>query len=70
MQDICTYHIEVRGQIEENDLNAMSPLEMNVIRVDTTATLFTICTDQSGFIGLLRHLHGRGFVFLSITCER
>jgi hypothetical protein len=56
--------------MDENDLNAMSPLEMTVIRGDTAATLFTICADQSGLVGLIRHLHGRGFVLLSVTRER
>lgn len=70
MHDICTYQIEVRGQVDENDINAMSPLQMTVVRVDTVATLFTVCADQSGFIGLIRHLHGRGFVLLSVYRER
>ena len=70
MNDICTYLIQLRDQVNENDLNAMSPIQMTVVRVDTAATLFTICADQSGLIGLLRHLHGRGFVLLSVNCER
>ena len=70
MQDIRTYRIEVRGQVDENDLNSMSPYKMTVVRVDTAATLFTIRTDQSGLIGTIRHLHGQGFVLLSVTCER
>mgnify|MGYP001051779136 CR=1 FL=1 len=70
MHDICTYHIEVRGQVNENTLNAGSPLEMTVVRRDTATTLFTIRADQSGLIGLMRHLHGHGFVLLSVTRER
>jgi hypothetical protein len=70
MNDICTYLIQLRDQVNENDLNAMSPIQMTVVRVDTAATLFTVCTDQSGLIGLIRHLHGRGFVLLSVNCER
>ena len=70
MHDVCTYQIEVRGQVDENDINAMSPLQMTVVRVDTVATLFTVCADQSGFVGLIRHLHGRGFVLLSVYRER
>jgi len=70
MDDICTYLIQLCGQVNESDLNAMSPIQMTVVRVDTVATLFTIYTDQSGLIGLLRHLHGRGLVLLSVNCER
>ncbi len=69
MNDICTYHIQIRGQAEESEINAMSPLQMTVVRVNQAATLFSVCTDQSGLIGLLRHLHGLGFVFLSVNCE-
>jgi hypothetical protein len=70
MHDICTYQIEVRGQVDEKAFNASSPLQMTVVRVDTAATLFTIRADQSGLIGLIRHLHGRGFVLLSVYRER
>jgi len=67
MEDICAYRIEVRGGVDENDLNAMSPLQMTVVQVDTAAMIFTVRTDQSGLIGLMRHLHGRGFVFQSVA---
>ena len=70
MQDVCTYQIEVRGQVDENTFNASSPLQMTVVRMDTAATLFTIRADQSGLIGLIRHLHGHGFVLLSVYRER
>ncbi len=70
MNDICTYLIQLCGQVNESDLNAMSPIQMTVVRVDTASMLLTVCTDQSGLIGLLRHLHGRGFVLLSVNCER
>ena len=65
-----TYRIEVQGQVDENVFNATSPLQMKVVRRDTDTTLFTICADQSGLIGLIRHLHGQGFVLLSVTRER
>ena len=72
MDKLCTYRIEVRGQVNEDDLDAMSPLHMTLVREDALgegphgSTFFTIHTDQSGLIGLLRHLHARGFVFLSV----
>jgi hypothetical protein len=72
MDKLCTYRIEVRGQVNEEDLNAMSPLHMTVVRLGVLgegphgSTIFTIHADQSGLIGLLRHLHARGFVFLSV----
>jgi hypothetical protein len=70
MKNICTYFIQLCGQVDESDLNAMSPIQMTVVRADTALTLLTVFTDQSGLIGLLRHLHGRGFVLLSVYRER
>ena len=70
MYDVCTYRIEVQGQVDENAFNATSPLRIKVLRADASVTLFTTRTDQSGLIGLIRHLHQRGFVFLSVTRER
>ncbi len=70
MDELCTYRIEVRGQVDEKDLNAISPLRLTTLQVEPTATFFTIHTDQSGLIGLLRHLHGRGLIFLSVQQER
>ncbi len=70
MHDICTYHIEVRGPVDENTFNATSPLQMTVVRATPAATLCTLRTDQSGLIGFIRHLHGQGFVLLSVYRER
>ena len=69
MQDHCTYHIEVLGQADEHDLNKMSPIEATVVRLDKAATQLVVRTDQSGLIGLIRHLHGRGYLFLNISRE-
>lgn len=70
MQEICIYRIEVQGQIDANDLNAISPLQMEIQRVNPDATLFTVNTDQSGLIGLMRYLHGLGLAFESVKRER
>jgi hypothetical protein len=70
MHKVCTYTIEVRGQVDEKAFNATSPLQLTVVRVDPGATQFTLCADQSGLIGMLRHLHGQGFVLFSVWRER
>ena len=66
MHDIRTYRVEVLGHIDATAFNATGPLRIAVVRKDSAATLFTIRTDQSGLIGLMRHLHGQGFVLLSV----
>jgi len=67
MKDIFNYLIDVCGQVDENELNANSPLYIYKILMDMTVTRLAIHTDQSGLIGLMRHLHGRGFVILSVS---
>jgi hypothetical protein len=66
MDDVCTYEIMIRGQIDEGDINAASPLRLRVARSGEDCTLVTFRADQSGMIGLIRHLHSLGFVLLSI----
>ena len=67
MHDVCTYTIQLRGQVSEAEINALGPLPMTVEKAAPGATWFSIQTDQSGLIGLMRHLHGLGFVFLSMN---
>jgi hypothetical protein len=69
MKDVHTYQIKMEGRVDEDDVNAMSPLRVTVRRRDEAATLLTARTDQAGLIGLLRHLHGRGDVLLSVARE-
>jgi hypothetical protein len=66
MKDIGAYLIQLRGQIHENEINAMAPLQVTLVRTNTAATLFSVCTDPSGLIGLMRHLHGLGLSFVSV----
>ena len=70
MHDLCTYHVRVQGWVEEKVLNASSPLRVTVVRADAEASLLSLRADQSGLIGLIRHLHGHGFVLLSVCRER
>ena len=64
----CVYHIQIRGQVDEAEINAMSPLFLVREGGDKDMTQFSVDTDQSGLVGLLRHLHGLGFVFLAVNC--
>lgn len=67
MNDTCIYRIELRGQVDEREINMMSPIQVTVEPAGGGATPLTTCTDQAGLIGLLRHLHGLGFVVLAMT---
>ncbi len=70
MDDIATYQIELQGLLDEHDLNPASPQEMILLCQSPGVSLFAVRTDQSGLIGLLRYLHGRGLVLLSVRCEK
>lgn len=66
MKDTRLYLIHLDGQVDEETINANSPIKALVTQMQT----FTQCsvrTDQSGLIGLLRHLHARGLVLLSVA---
>ena len=67
MHDICTYHIVVKGEVDEMTLNVSSPVRVRVTEMNVAATYLTIHADQSGLIGLLRHLHQQGFVLLLVS---
>ncbi len=67
MNDTCTYLIEICGHVEEPEINELSPLAVTVEGAAQGVTTVTACCDQAGLIGLLRHLHGLGFVFLAVT---
>ncbi len=69
MNDASIYFIRIHGQVDEDEINAMSPLQMAVEQVDARTTQLTVCTDQSGLVGLMRHLHGLGYTLISVTHE-
>ncbi len=69
MRDSCTYRVALRGRVEEDEFNSLSPLRISLVRTDGNSTLLSVHTDQSGFVGLLRHLHASGFVILSAGRE-
>ena len=66
MEDECRYQIVINGQIEGDDLSSMSPVKLVVESCGPETTRFCVRTDQSGLVGLLRHLHNLGVVLLSI----
>lgn len=70
MQNICVYRIDIQGQVTEMELNATSPLQIEFEQIDVDSTQLIVKTDQSGLIGLMRYLHGLGFIFLSLIREK
>lgn len=67
MQHICRYHIEVRSDLDEDAFNIASPVHIKLVEQSPDSARFMILADQSGLIGLIRHLHRQGIPLLSIT---
>jgi len=67
MKDNCTFLLKLRGQVNESEVNQMSPILIKVKDTDAEGTLFSLRSDQSGLVGLMSYLHGLGFTFLSLT---
>jgi len=66
IDDIHNYIIKVNGYVEQDDINAASPVNISVDWANESATNLLACTDQSGLIGILRHLHNMGFVLIAV----
>ena len=66
MEDNILYQIQLQGRVEVDELNTTGPLQMDLVCKQVESTHFDVTTDQSGLVGLLRYLHSRGVVFLSI----
>ena len=60
------YHIQLHGQVDLKELNELSPHQMTSAGAAANTTSFTVCTDQSGLIGILSYLNNRGLIFLRI----
>lgn len=69
MDDQHIYLIQLRGPVDVDELNTLTPQQVTVVQAGAATTAVTVSTDQSGLIGLMRHLHGLGFRFLSVNCE-
>jgi hypothetical protein len=69
MDDFCTYQIRVRGQVAEADVAPFSPPGLRLAQSGETSTVLIFRADQSGFIGVIRQLHGLGLVILSVETE-
>lgn len=68
MDDVQTYQIQISGQVAEGDIESFCPPAAELRPCGDSNTLLLVRTDQAGMVGLIRHLHGQGFVLLSIDC--
>jgi hypothetical protein len=67
MIDLRLYRIHLAGQVADSDIAAFSPPGTTIEPAGEAGSILTVRTDQSGLVGLLRHLHGLGFVLLAFN---
>lgn len=70
MHDLSVYQIIIKDRLEENNFNAISPIQIAIEKVSDLETTFKIYSDQSGLVGLIRFLHRQGFLIFSIFRQR
>ena len=67
IHNVRIYKVQIYGQVKEEDINRSSPLQFKIEQEGEDYTFITVQTDQSGLIGLIRHLHGLGLVLVSMS---
>lgn len=60
------YRLHLAGWVSEVDLNHDAPQSGVVISASPQKTCLSLICDQAGLVGMLRYLHGRGLVILSV----
>jgi hypothetical protein len=69
MHQTRCYRIEVQNEVDEEALNAFSPLQVSAVAANTARTVLQARADQSAVIGLLFHLHQQGYLILSFAAS-
>jgi len=69
LSGILTYTLTLHGELEANFASTFCPPETMFVRGGKTLRLANLRLDQSGLIGLLRHLHNIGCVILALESE-
>ena len=65
-QEEQVYRITLRGQIDEEFVEAYCPPETVLACEGEAAILSNIHADQSAVVGLVRHLHNLGCIILAL----
>ncbi len=66
MGDTYSYLVQVRGNVDEVELNSGGPLTLKVEFCGDETSMLIAITDQAGMVGLMRYLNGLGIQILSV----
>lgn len=64
--DLRTYRITLRGRVDDEFVAAFCPAGTQLTCAGETTCLSNICADQSGIVGLVRHLHNLGCTIVAL----
>lgn len=64
--DLRTYRVTLRGRVDEEFVAAYCPAGTHLTCAGETTCLNDIRTDQSGIVGLVRHLHNLGCTIVAL----
>lgn len=68
--ELRTYSLKLSGSLDDDFLSAYCPAGASLAQCNECTRLENLQTDQSGIIGLLRHLHNLGCVILEMSTEK
>lgn len=69
LSGIHTYTLTIFGELDADFASTFCPPETTLVQDGKTITLANLAVDQSGLLGILRSLHNRGCVLLSLFIE-
>ena len=61
-----TYRLRIRGELDKDFVSSFCPKGTTMVHTGGVTVLDEIDTDQSGIIGLVRHVHNLGCVILGL----
>ena len=64
-EHVEAYRLQLRGRVDADFVTSFCPQGTTLRLEDSTTVLENIQTDQSGIVGLIRHLHNLGCVILA-----
>lgn len=65
-RDAQIYQIRLRGQLDDEFVASFCPAGTTLTHGENVTLLSNIETDQSGIMGLVRHLHNLGCTILGL----
>ncbi len=69
VSDTHVYTLHFSGALRDDFVTDYCPIGTALTVKEHAFTLFNLCTDQAGMLGILRHLHNSGCLLLTLAIE-